>query len=284
MAVAVRIARAYTNRDTVAFCGYHGWADWYLATNLERKNALKDHLLPGLKPSGVPKVLAGTILPFHYNRLDELRAVVRNTKGKLAAIVMEPTHGVLPEAGFLEAVRRVATKIGAVLIFDEITIGWRLAVGGAHMHFGIKPDMAVFAKAISNGYPMAAIIGRKKVMQAAQDTFVSSTYWTEGIGPAAALATIRKMERVNLPKHLLKIGKAVQRTWVRAGEKHGVPVEICEVPQFLTFTFVGKDSRAAKTLFTQEMLARGYLASTIFYPSYAHKAADVQEYSKAFLG
>ena len=193
MAIAARIVRAYTRRETIAFCGYHGWADWYLATNLGTKDALADHLLAGLEPKGVPKGLAGTMLPFHYNKIEELEAIVAKNPN-LAAIFMEPMHGEYPRDGFLEKVREIATRAGAVLVFDEITIGFRLAIGGSHLVLGIEPDLAIFGKGMSNGYAMTAIIGKRDVMQAAQDTFISSTFWTEAIGPTA-LATIVKMQK-----------------------------------------------------------------------------------------
>ena len=193
--IAVRIARAHTKRDTVAFSGYHGWCDWYLAANLGDEDALDGQLMPGLDPAGVPRGLKGTALPFHYNRLDELKAIVDAHRGELGAIVMEPQRGQAPDPGFLEAVRDIATDIGAVLIFDEVTTGFRMADGGIHLLLGINPDIAVFAKSMANGYPMAAIVGVGPVMEAAQSTFISSTNWTERVGTVAALATIRKFRR-----------------------------------------------------------------------------------------
>ena len=280
MAIAARIARAYTGRDVIAFCGYHGWADWYLATNLYKKNALAEHLLSGLKPKGVPKKLRGTIFPFRYNRIEELEAIIKKHP-KLAAIIMEPVHGEEPSENFLKKVQKLAKKSGAVFIFDEITIGWRLAVGGAHLKYGVQPDMAVFAKGMSNGYAMAAIIGKRDVMQAAQDTFISSTYWSDAIGPAATLASIKKMQRVNLPKYLSHIGALVQKAWRQNAKKHGLKVEISGFLPLLFFKFMEKDREAIKTLFVQEMLRRGVLASDLFYASYAHKNAHVREYAKA---
>ena len=281
MAVAARIARAYTGKDVIAFCGYHGWADWYLATNLADKNGLNDHLLSGLEARGVPRGLCGTILPFHYNKIDELEKIVRENEGKLAAIIMEPVHSDEPKDGFLEKVRGIAKRAGTVLVFDEITIGWKLCVGGAHLKYGVDPDMAVFAKAMSNGHPMAAIIGTREVMQAAQGSFISSTYWTDRIGPAAALATIKKMKRVNLPRHLSRVSKKVRIIWNDAAKKHGLAIRTAEVPVILTFTLTGHDSQEAKTLFVQEMLRRGFLASNLFYASYAHKNPHLAKYAKA---
>src|SRR3989344_2655487 len=237
MAIAARIARAYTGRDTIAFCGYHGWADWYLATNLATKEGLADHLLAGLEPKGVPKGLAGTILPFHYNKIEELEKIVAQNP--------------------------------------------RLAVGGAHLVLGVEPDMAIFAKGMSNGFPMAAVIGKREVMQAAQDTFISSTFWTEGIGPAATLASIKKMQKYDVPEHLSRIGALMKEVWLKAGEKHGLNVTCSEVLPLLFFGLPGPDPLAQKTLLTQEMLKRGILASTNFYASYAHNDTHVARYAAA---
>jgi glutamate-1-semialdehyde aminotransferase len=281
MAIAARIARAYTGKDIIAFCGYHGWSDWYLATNLKDPNGLNDQLLSGLEPKGVPEGLRGTILPFHYNRIEELEAIVKDTKGKLAAIIMEPIHGEEPEDDFLKKVRAIATKEKAVLVFDEISIGFKETLGGAHLLYKVNPDMAVFSKGMSNGYPMAAIIGTKDVMEAAQSTFISSTYWTESIGPAAALATIKKMKRLNVAKHLITIGTKANEGLKAAAVKHGIKVTIGGTATMGFFSFdYGKDSNAVRTLFTQEMLKRGVLASSRFYPSYAHTEKHLKVYFK----
>lgn len=281
MAVAERIARAYTGRDKIAFCGYHGWHDWYLAANLGSRNALEGHLLPGLSPAGVPRALAGTALPFHYNRIDELEQIAAQHGDELAAVVMEPVRNVSPENDFLEKVRAVANRCGAVLIFDEITAGWRLNSGGAHLLYGVSSDIAVFAKAISNGYPMAAVIGRNDVMQAAQDSFISSTYWTERIGPVAALATIRKHRALDVPARLIQAGAKVQEIWRDASERAGLAVTVSGFPPLAHFHIETPDPQAARTLFTQLMLERGFLATNAFYANYAHSDADIQSYGEA---
>lgn len=280
MAVAARIARAYTGRDTIAFCGYHGWADWYLATNLGTKDELADHLLAGLEPKGVPKGLAGTMLPFHYNKIEELEAIVAKNPN-LAAICMEPMHGEYPRDGFLEKVREIATRIGAVLVFDEITIGFRLAVGGSHLTLGVEPDMAIFGKGMSNGYAMAAIVGKSEIMQAAQDTFISSTYWTEAIGPAATVAAITKMQKIRLPEHLARIGGKIKEIWDTTSIRYNLTTTSSEVLPLLFFSFKDGDGAIMKTLFVQEMLKRGILATTQFYASYAHTDEHVAAYAKA---
>jgi glutamate-1-semialdehyde 2,1-aminomutase len=282
MAIAERIARAHTGKDVIAFCGYHGWHDWYLATNLANKDGLKEHLLAGLLPAGVPKGLAGTVIPFHYNKIQELEVIVRKEGKNLAAIIMEPIHNIEPENNFLQKVRTIANKTGAVLIFDEITMGWKLAYGGAHLKYGVNPDIAVFSKAMSNGYPMAAIIGTRNVMEAAQGSFISSTYWTERLGPVAALATLKKMKRVNAVKQIKKAGKAVRAGWTKLATKYGLNITLGGVIPISNFTFqYGADSQALKTLFVQEMLDRHFLASTQFFPSCAHTDPYIKKYLRA---
>ena len=282
MAISVRIARAHKRRSVVAFCGYHGWSDWYLAANLGESDALNGHLLPGLDPEGVPRALRGSSLPFRFNQIAELEKIVAANRSDLAAIVLEPRRYDLPQDGFLEKVRALADETGAVLIFDEITAGWRTNFGGIHLTLGVAPDIAVFAKALSNGFPMSAIIGRGDVMDAAQQTFVSSTYWTEAIGPTAAVATLARMEALNVSRHVGEIGALVRQGWADAGARHGVPVKVSGIPALCLIGFdAGDNSRAVLTLFTQEMLARGYLSAGGFYPTYAHKSETVVAYLKA---
>jgi len=281
MAVAVRIARATTGRDKIAFCGYHGWHDWYLAANLAEVTSLDGHLLPGLAPRGVPRGLQGTMLPFQYNRIEELEAIVEQHGTGLAAIVMEPVRNHNPEPGFLERVREIASRIDAVLIFDEITSGWRLATGGAHLIYGITPDIAVFAKGMSNGYPMGAIIGVAPVMDAAQNSFISSTYWTERTGPTAAIATIQKHRQQQVAKHLVEIGTQIQEGWKSTAARWNISIEVAGIAPLGHFTFGYANPQAIRTLFTQLMLERGILATSAFYAMYAHSAEHIARYLEA---
>ena len=280
MVIAVRIARARTRRDKVAFCGYHGWHDWYLAANLSTEDVLgQGHLISGLEPAGVPRGLAGTALPFHYNQIEGLEEIVAAHGDELAAIVMEPVRSYEPAPGFLERVRELANETGAVLIFDEVTSGFRMNTGGIHLLYGTMPDMAVFAKGMSNGYPMAAIIGKGDVMQAAQESFISSTYWTEKIGPVAALATIRKHKAQNVPRHLAEVGEMMRNGWRQGAEKAGLSITVTGVPALTYFSFNYENAQAIRTLFTQEMLERGYLATNAFYATYAHKPAHMKTFA-----
>jgi glutamate-1-semialdehyde 2,1-aminomutase len=280
MAAAVRIARASTGRDKVAICGYHGWHDWYLAANLSDSGTqtLEGHLLPGLEPAGVPSALKGTTLTFNYNNVEQLDQLIAQHGDDLAAIVMEPTRQTDPAPGFLEGVRERANRSGAKLIFDEISIGWRLCLGGAHLKFGVTPDIAVFAKTISNGFAMGAIIGNQTTMSAAQTSFISSAYWTEGIGPAAAVATIEKMQRIDIPVHLAELGSLMIDGWKHLGEKHDVPVTTGSRLEVVSIGFDHEEATALMTLFTTRMLDHGFLATGAFNATLAHQPRHVAAY------
>lgn len=281
LAIAIRIARAYSGKDIVLFCGYHGWSDWYLAANLGDNSALNGHHIEGLVPAGVPKGLANTAQPFMYNDLKGFMHLIEKNKSKIAAVVMEPIRNIFPEKGFLETIRKVTEEEGIVLIMDEVSAGFRLNCGGSHMVLGITPDMAVFAKAMGNGYPMAAIIGKKEVMDSAQSTFISSTYWTERIGLAAAVATIKKYRREHVEKHMDNIGKMVQKGWSDLAAKNNLKIHVGSIYPLSHFEFEYPNALVLKTLFTQEMLKEGYLASNSFYTSFAHKENDVKGYLDA---
>ena len=278
MAIAVRIARAYTKKDKIAFCGYHGWHDWYLAANLADDNILDGHLLSGLEPLGVPRGLMGTALPFNYNQIGELEEIIG--KNDVGVITMEPMRYHKPKNNFLKKVRRIADDIGAVLIFDEITSGWRINIGGVHSLFNVQPDIAVYGKAMSNGFPMSAVVGKDEIMDVAQESFISSTYWTDRIGPTAAITTINKLKEKNVPKHLIEIGELIIEGWDKLAKEHEINIQLKkEFPPLATFVFnQGSDSQALHTLFTQEMLKRGFLASKSVYVSYAHTKEHILDY------
>lgn len=273
MAMATRIARAATGRDVIAFSGYHGWHDFYLAANLDDPHALDAHLLPNLAIDGVPRALRGTAIPFADGDLDGLRRVVDRHGHALAAIVLEPARHAEPDAAYLQAVKDLARRCGAALVFDEVTSGFRMHVGGAHRLVSVDPDLAVFAKAISNGYPMAAVIGSRAVMQAIERTFVSSTYFTDRIGPVAALATIRKLVRIGGPARLVATGEHMRAGYGELARRHGLAISQRGLPALPSFAFTDAEhSRAMHTLFTQLMLDEGFLASGAFYATCAHEA------------
>jgi len=282
MAIAVRIARAHTSKDKIAFCGYHGWHDWYLAANLDTENALGEHLISGLNPSGVPMGLEGTAISFRYNHLHELESIVASNKNELAAIVMEPIRNEEPQPGFFEGVRQLADEAKVVFIIDEISAGFRLNTGGAHLVIGdVVPDIAVFSKALGNGYPIAAVIGKADVMQAVQKTFISSTNWTERIGPTAAIGMIKKHKRVDAGKHLVCLGEQIQSGWKEMADKHGLTIEIGGMKPMSHFVFTHDKAQSMKAYFIQLMLEQEFLASNLFYAMYAHTEDHVKSYLQA---
>jgi len=283
MSIAVRIARAYTKKDIVLICGYHGWQDWYIATNLGDTSALNAHHLAGLEPTGVPSQLIGTTLPFYYNNIEQFRELTRSYEGKIAAVVMEPVRNDYPLPGFVQEIRQYTLENNNVLIFDEITAGFRIACGGSHKNpkVGVEPDIAVFGKAIANGYPISAIIGKGHIMSAAQDSFISSTFWTERIGLTAALATIKFYEENKIEERLQDIGQKVQVIWKSAAEQCGFDIEVGGILPLSHFDIKLGEPLVCKTYFNQLMLKRGFLASTAFYASYAHTNVILDKYRTA---
>ena len=281
MALAIRIARSYSQKDTVLFCGYHGWHDWYLSANLDTPDALNDHHIPGLEPLGVPSGLTGTAIPFHYNDITEFKKIVNQYRTTIGVIVMEPIRNDPPDTAFMNTVLTTAKELGAVVVFDEITAGFRLCPGGSHMVLGYIPDIAVFAKGMSNGYPMAAIIGKKNIMEAAQGTFISSTYFTERVGLAAALKCIEIYERDRIWEKQISMGKHIKAEWETLAAKNSIQISIGGIDPLPHFTFLYSNSLAYKSFFIQEMLSRGFLASTAFYVSAAHTGKIIVDYMKA---
>jgi glutamate-1-semialdehyde 2,1-aminomutase len=267
-AIAIRIARAASGKDGVAICGYHGWHDWYLSTNLNDGDGLSDHLLPGLDPLGVPKNLKNTVFPFTYNNFDELQLIVE--KHDIGVIKMEVLRNFEPEDNFLQKIRNLATEKGIVLIFDECTSGFRETYGGIFNKFKIIPDMTMFGKTIGNGYALTAVVGKREIMEAAQKTFISSTFWTERIGPTAALKTLEIMEKLRSWEIITAKGVQMQKGWIKLAESHSIKITLSGIPALATYSFDHLDSLKFKTYLTQEMLKRGFIGSTNFYASIAH--------------
>lgn len=278
-AIAIRIARAASGRDKVAVCGYHGWHDWYLSANLGEDESLAGHLLPGLEPNGVPRNLRGTVYPFNYNDYQALEALAE--AHDIGVIKMEVVRNKGPEDNFLHKVRELATRKNIVLVFDECTSGFRETFGGIYTKYGVEPDMAMFGKTLGNGYAVTAIVGRREIMEAAQSTFISSTFWTERIGSVAALKTLDVMEREKSWETITAIGRDVTNRWVALAAKHGLSITTAGIPALTTYAFSGPNALAYKTLVTQEMLGKGYLASTNFYACIEHRPDVVDGYFEA---
>lgn len=277
--IAIRIARAAAGRDKVAICGYHGWHDWYLSANHNDGDELSGHLLPGLNPTGVPKNLKDTVFPFHYNNFEELHSIVE--QNDIGVIKMEVVRNFGPENDFLQQVRDLATKKGIVLIFDECTSGFRETFGGIYKKYGVEPDMAVYGKTISNGYALTAVVGKRSVMEATQTTFISSTFWTERIGPTAGLATLKVMEKTKSWEVITEIGRKMQTGWQELADVHNLSITVAGIPALSTYSFNNEDALAYKTLIAQEMLKKGFLASTNFYACTAHTDDKFERYFNA---
>jgi len=278
MSLAVRIARAYTKKDIILFCGYHGWHDWYLSANIDDSDALNGHHLSGLAPLGVPFGLSGTCLPFRFNDTQGFLDLINKYQSNIAAVVMEPIRNESPDPEFISTIRRISLEKKIVLVFDEITAGFRICAGGSHLQLGFEPDIAVFGKGMTNGYPLSAIIGRKGIMKISQETFISSTFFTERVAFAAALKTIEVYERECVWEKQIEYGKQVKTGWEALGEKHGLYIETGGIDPLAHFSFVCDNPQVYKTFFIQEMLKNGYLSSTAFYTSFAHSTKIIKCY------
>ena len=275
-AIAVRIARAASGKDNVAVCGYHGWHDWYLSANHNGGDDLSGHLIAGLSPKGVPKNLKNSVFPFNYNNYEELLDIVENND--IGVIKMEVIRNFEPKDGFLKRVRDLATKKNIVLIFDECSSGFRETFGGIFQKYNVEPDMVMFGKTIGNGYALTAVVGTKSVMEAAQSTFISSTFWTERIGPTAALAALKVMEREQSWNKITDIGKKMQKGWLALAEKNDLDIAVSGIPAMTSYSFNSRNALEYKTLITQEMLKKGFLASTIFYACTEHTDEHLGNY------
>lgn len=278
-AIAIRIARAAAGKDNVAICGYHGWHDWYLSANHNGGDDLSAHLLSGLSPKGVPKNLKNTVFPFHYNNYDELVEIVENNN--IGVIKMEVLRNFGPEDNFLQKVRDLATRKNIVLVFDECSSGFRETFGGIFKKFNVEPDLVMFGKTIGNGYALTAVVGRKSVMEAAQTSFISSTFWTERIGPTAALASLKVMERIKSWELITATGKKMQEGWYNLANTHQLDISVSGIPAMTTYAFNSPNAAIYKTYITQEMLKKGFLASTNFYACTEHTDAHLELYFEA---
>ena len=274
--IAVRIARSASEKDKVAFCGYHGWHDWYLSANLSNKKNLNNQLLPDLQIKGVPKSLKNTAVPFLYNDFEGLKKII-NSKN-IGIIKMEVMRNEPPRNNFLKKVRKLATEKNIILIFDECTSGFRSTNGGLHKKFKVNPDIAIFGKALGNGHAITAIIGKKKLMKHAQDTFISSTFWTERSGPVAALKTLEEMEKIKSWEIITKIGNKIVKGWKKLATKHKLKIRCSGIPSIKSFEIKSKNWLKYKTLISQEMLKKGFLAGNTIYACIDHNDKIIKKY------
>ena len=283
-AIAIRIARAATGRDKVLVCGYHGWHDWYLAANLESKSNLNKHLLTGLSASGVPKSLEGETIPFNYNDIGEISKIIEENHQDIAAVKMEVVRSFEPEVSYLESIRKLCSKYGIVLIFDECTSGFRETFGGVHAKYNVYPDLCMYGKALGNGYAITSVVGRKEIMKAAETTFISSTFWTERIGSVAALATLEEMQRLKSWERITHLGAILKNAWGKISEGNKLEIDITGLNALATFTIRSIHWPKYKTFITQEFLKNGFLASNVVYMSTCHDEKIIDDYSNVLDG
>ncbi len=275
MALAIRVARAETKKEKILFSGYHGWHDWYLAANILDKTNLNKHLLVGLDPLGVPKNLVNTSVGFEYNNSSELKKI---SKRNVAAIVIEGCRYSYPNKEFIKTINDVCKKNNICLIIDEITSGWRIEPGGVYKKLKIKPDIVVYGKALGNGYAIAAVVGKKKYLSNAEESFMSSTAWTERVGFAAASGLIDFFVKNKVHNHINSLGKKVLYGWEKIANKYGIKLTTSKIPHLCTFFLHYKNNESLYTYFTNEMLRKNILASNRIYLSFSHKDVHIKKY------
>ena len=276
-ALAIRVARAASKKDHVAICGYHGWHDWYLSVNLKNKNNLNAHLLPGLEPLGVPKILKNTVHPFSYGNINQLYDIIK--KFDLAAVKMEVGRSTLPNVDFINEVRELTDKKKIILIFDECTSGFRRTKGGLHLSIKVNPDIAMFGKALGNGFGITAVIGKTKFMERAKKSFISSTFWTERIGFVAGINTLKTMQKFKSWEKLIKSGKYINSQWIKLSKKYELPLRVSGIESITQFTFE-RNHNLYKTFITQELLKKKILGSSLIFLNIYHTKKIIDDYIK----
>jgi glutamate-1-semialdehyde aminotransferase len=281
-AIAIRLARAFTKKNKIVICGYHGWHDWYLSENLKKKNYLETHLFKNLKTEGVPKILSKYCYSVLYNDIDRLKSIISKDKD-IACFIMEVTRDKKPEKNYLNKIRKICNDNNIILIFDECTTGFRETYGGIHMKYKIYPDIAMFGKAIGNGYAITAILGKKKIMECSKNTFISSTFWSERIGPTAAIATLDYMKKHKSWIQIKKKGKYIKKQIIKIAEKNKLKINVSDLDSIIRFDFENiKNKNFFYKEFINEMLKRGFLASNFLYVSLSHTSKLIELYLRNF--
>ena len=276
--IAIRLARCSSKYDNIAFCGYHGWHDWYLSSNLNTKNNLDFHLLPGLETKGIPKFLKNSVFPFKYGEKINFKNFFK--KNKIGVVITELSRQKKINIKFLKKLLSAAKKSGVIVIFDECTSGFREYFGGIHLKYKLKPDLVTYGKAIGNGYPITAILGSAKIMKNASTTFISSTFWTERTGFVAALEALKLMKKNKTHNYLIKLGKFIKLEWKKIAKKNKLLIEIDGLDALPRFSLKNFDMKVVKTYLSQEMLKHNILASNIIYLSTSHKRNHFKKYFK----
>jgi len=263
---AIRLARHITKRDHIAKCGYHGWQDWSIANKVGRNN-------------GVPEIIKSMTHEFNYNDVESLEKIFIDYPGQIATVILEPVASEKPRDNFLKKVKEVARKNGAILIFDEMITGFRWALGGAQEYFGVIPDLACFGKAISNGYPLSVLCGKKEYMSRMDEVFVSMTYGGYCLGLVAALETIRMMRELgNVQKYMHTLGDSFIKGGNRISKKYNTLVEFIGYgPHPVMKINVADDylNRVVKTFICQEMNKAGIFFDSSMMIGFSHKKSEI---------
>ena len=263
--LAIRLARAKTGRSKILFSGYHGWHDWYLSAAFNHK--LGNHLLDDIPISGVPKELAGTSIPFEYGGIEEFSNHIEQNKDEIAAVILEPMRYTMPDKNFLAHIRKICNEENIIMIFDEISSGFRFNNNATHLDVDIIPDIVVFSKALGNGYPIACIGGNREVMEAAKNSFISSTTHTESIGFAAMIAVLDFYKENDVAYLLGEKGSSIKNIVVSVAKKCDLDIKIKGLNQLWSWSFNLEDelNRKLQTYVTEQMLMRSILFSNRFY-------------------
>jgi len=278
LAVSVRLARAYSGKDKILICGYHGWHDWYLSSNLKSKKSLNDFLIPNMDVKGVPNFLQGSSQTFKFNDIDDFKKKLKNKN--IGGVIMEVERNEKPKYKFLKEIRRLTLNKNIPLIFDECTSGFRESRSGIFEKYKICPDLAMFGKSIANGHAFSLIAGKKDIMNASKKTFISSTMWTERVGPTAALATLKEMDRVKSWKKIAKMGNYIKKNWIKIAKKNNLKLQVYGIASVPKFEIVSKKFNFYKTFITSEMLKKNILATNYMFVSVAHTKHKVDRYLK----
>tara|TARA_B100000963_G_C22638361_1_gene678920 strand:+ start:6117 stop:7409 length:1293 start_codon:yes stop_codon:yes gene_type:complete len=282
MAMAIRIARSSTKKYKVIFSGYHGWHDWYISANLSNIKNLNNHLLKNLKPLGIPKTLKNSTIPVDFNNEKKLIEIFKKNKDA-GILVVEGARNQYLSSNFVKTINQLKRKKKIIVIVDEITSGWRETLGGVYKKAGLNPDIVIYGKALGNGYPISAVIGKKKFMEKGNKTFISSTAWTERVGFVAALSTIDFIKKNKVFKNIKKKGKFILNSWISLAKKNNLKIttnNFYSMPSFY-FNYENIDNEVLHTMFTKLMLEEKYLATNYMFISFAHTDEKINKYLKS---
>tara|TARA_B100001063_G_C16765188_1_gene558217 strand:+ start:413 stop:2428 length:2016 start_codon:yes stop_codon:yes gene_type:complete len=276
--IAIRLARSFTKKNKIAICGYHGWHDWYLSANYKSKS-LDNFLFRNVAIQGVPTDQKNQSFVFEFNNLNSFYKLMKNNK--FCAVIMEVERNIKPNIKFLKMIRNYCTKNNIVLIFDECSSGFREVLGGIHKKYKVYPDLAMFSKSIGNGYPITVLAGKSRILNESYNTFISSTYWSERVGPTAALASINEMERIKSWKLITQKGKYIKNKIFNLSKKYKINLKLNDSISIINFKIFGKyDHVVYKNFISQEMLKKNFICNDTIYISVAHTKKIINKYLK----